>query len=262
MTLQCSRNVVCLSSPRPESGPESPLGIRSPAPGAGRSHTEPGTRGSSSRGSSSRSARHRWLPLSLSGGRLDTGHTGAGPRAPRQGEGGEPVRFRTPPGEAKERRGGTSPGAAGCLESREENSSSDGHLWSAYMAQDRFRSEFWKPRSCVPRFALNRAEVAFPPDPVKLVEEPTRFGRCSPPSRVRLRALWWAPQGQGSQCRPGVGTAGWPAGAGPFSSRWTAGSLGANLAHQRGRQVPRRAGAPLTQRRSEGLARDGVGRGA
>lgn len=113
MTLQCSRNVVCLSSPRPESGPESPLGIRSPAPGAGRSHTEPGTRGSSSHGSSSRSARHRWLPLSLSGGRLDTGHTGAGPRAPRQGEGGEPVRFRTPPGEAKERRGGHFPRGCG-----------------------------------------------------------------------------------------------------------------------------------------------------
>lgn len=113
MTLQCSSNVVCLSSPRPESGPESPLGIRSPAPGAGRSHTEPGTRGSSSRGSSSRSARHRWLPLSLSGGRLDTGHTGAGPRAPRQGEGGEPVGFRTPPGEAKERRGGHFPRGCG-----------------------------------------------------------------------------------------------------------------------------------------------------
>lgn len=167
-----------------------------------------------------------------------------------------------PQGRRRKGEGGTSPGAAGCLESREENSSSEGHLWSAYMAQDRFRSEFWKPRSCVPRFALNRAEVAFPPDPVKLVEEPTRFGRCSPPSRVRLRALWRAPQGQGSQCSPGVGTAPWPAGAGPFSSRWTAGSLGANLAHQRGRQVPRRAGAPLTQRRSEGLARDGVGRGA
>lgn len=57
---------------------------------------------------------------------------------------------------------------------------------------------------------------------------------------------------------------GWRAGAGPFSSRWTEASLGANLPHQRGRQVQTgrcRAGAPLIQPGSEGLARDGMGQG-
>lgn len=151
------------------------------------------------------------------------------------------------------------------------------------MAQDHFRSEFWKPRSCVHGFALNGAEVTFPPDPVKLVEEPTWSGRCNPRSGVRLWALSWAPQGPGSQCRPGMGTA--------HGARRPA-ALGARLRRAGGermaggrwaflqsvdRGIPRcqpssparaagpdwrwRAGARLIQRRSEAPARDAVGRG-